>query len=141
MECPSPRVGLGMALRGIATSAIDISDGLLGDLGHILRQSGAGASVHTAVASKLIAACDQPVRATALFSSEKQLELVLAGGDDYELAFTAPVAARAAVAAAADASATRVTHIGSIEAEPGLRLLDADGALLQRRYASFDHFA
>jgi thiamine-monophosphate kinase len=65
---------------------------------------------------------------------------VLAGGDDYELLFTAPPAARAAVLAAAQASATPVTHIGRIEAAPGLRLLDGQGAPLPNRYASFDHF-
>ncbi|MBX3659520.1 MAG: thiamine-phosphate kinase [Ramlibacter sp.] len=141
MEQPEPRVALGQALRGVATSAIDISDGLLGDLGHVLRASGVGASIDTSIASNLIAACDQRTGATALLSPETQLEFVLAGGDDYELAFTAPAAAREAVAAAGRAARTAVTRIGRIEAEPGLRLLDANGQLLDRRYASFDHFA
>ena len=66
---------------------------------------------------------------------------VLHGGDDYELAFTPPVAQRAAVAAAAQASATPVTRIGCIEAAPGLRLIDAHGQPMPQRYASFDHFA
>ncbi|MCW5651415.1 MAG: thiamine-phosphate kinase [Ramlibacter sp.] len=141
MEQPEPRVALGQALRGVATSAIDISDGLLGDLGHVLRASGVGASIDTSIASNLIAACDQQTGATPLLSPETQLEFVLAGGDDYELAFTAPAAAREAVAAAGRAAQTAVTRIGRIEAEPGLRLLDANGQLLDRRYASFDHFA
>ncbi|MBX3656339.1 MAG: thiamine-phosphate kinase [Ramlibacter sp.] len=141
MEQPEPRVALGQALRGVATSAIDISDGLLGDLGHVLRASGVGASIDTSIASNLIAAYDQRTGATTLLSPETQLEFVLAGGDDYELAFTAPAAAREAVAAAGRAAQTAVTRIGRIEAEPGLRLLDANGQLLDRRYASFDHFA
>ena len=61
-------------------------------------------------------------------------------GDDYELAFTAPVVRRAAVAAAAQASGTPVTRIGRVEAEPGLRLVDAQGRPVAKRYASFDHF-
>ena len=65
----------------------------------------------------------------------------MAGGDDYELLFTAAPAQRRAVAAAAHASATPVTHIGMIEAAPGLRLLDTHGQPLAQRYASFDHFA
>jgi thiamine-monophosphate kinase len=141
MEQPTPRVALGIALRGIATSAIDISDGLLGDLRHILRQSNTGARIETTVAIGLIAAHTHGDCTPGTFSSEKQLELVLAGGDDYELAFTAPASAREAVQAAAKASGTRVTRIGRIEAEPGLRLVDADGKLLPQHYPSFDHFA
>jgi thiamine-monophosphate kinase len=141
MEQPTPRVALGQALRGVASSAIDLSDGLLGDLGHVLRASGVGARIDTAVAIDLIAAYAEPVRAAAGFDAEAALEFVLAGGDDYELAFTAPVSARAAVRAAARATQTPVTRIGAIEAEPGLRLVGADGQLLTRRYASFDHFA
>jgi thiamine-monophosphate kinase len=66
---------------------------------------------------------------------------VLAGGDDYELLFTAPVTMRAAVQAAARTSDTPVTRIGRIEAEPGLRLVDAHGKPVSGRFASFDHFA
>jgi thiamine-monophosphate kinase len=64
----------------------------------------------------------------------------LAGGDDYELLFSAPPSARAEVAAAAQASQTPVTRMGRIDAEPGLRLLDGQGELLSHRYPSFDHF-
>jgi thiamine-monophosphate kinase len=66
---------------------------------------------------------------------------VLGGGDDYELVFTAPPAQRAAVQAASIASATPVTRVGQIEAAPGLRLIDAQGAPLANTFASFDHFA
>ena len=134
MEQPTPRVALGQALRGIASSAIDISDGLLGDVGHILRQSGVGASIDTAVAGGLI-------HAAAVLDDERKLEYVLAGGDDYELAFTAAVSQRDAVRAAAQQARTAVTRIGRIEAQPGLRLLDARGQPIARRYGSFDHFA
>ena len=141
MEQPTPRVALGQALRGVASSAIDISDGLAGDLGHILRASGVGACIDTAVAMDLIAACRHAAVAPGFSDAEKQLEFVLAGGDDYELAFTAPAAQRAAVQTAAQASATPVTRIGQIEAAPGLRLVDGQGQPVTRRFASFDHFA
>jgi len=132
MECPTPRVALGMALRGIATSAIDVSDGLIGDLGHVLRRSGVGATLDADAlpASEVLAA--QP--------ADRRREMGLAGGDDYELVFTAPPAARERIAAAGAQSGTRVTRIGRIESAPGLRLVDASGAPLAARYASFDHF-
>ena len=134
MEQPIPRVALGLALRGIATSAIDISDGLLGDLGHVLRQSGVGAAIDARAASSLMAA-------QGLLDAGHQLDYVLAGGDDYELAFTAPADRQGAVQAAAREARTMITRIGRIEREPGLRLLDADGHAIERRFASFDHFA
>ncbi|MGH6625644.1 MAG: thiamine-phosphate kinase [Burkholderiaceae bacterium] len=141
MEQPTPRVALGLALRGIASAAIDVSDGLLGDLGHVLQASGVGARIDTAIAINLIAASTHSTWAQARIDSEQQLDCVLAGGDDYELAFTAPASARAAVRAAAQQSQTQITRIGQIEAAPGLRLMDADGQPIERRYASFDHFA
>ena len=145
MEQPTPRVALGMALRGIATAAIDVSDGLLGDLGHILKASNMGATVHTENAISLIANYAQPTRARGQFNrflSEKQrLEYVLAGGDDYELAFTAPASAREAVLAVGAQANVRVTRIGQIDVEPGIRLLDAQGNLLPHVFGSFDHFA
>jgi thiamine-monophosphate kinase len=141
MEQPTPRVALGQALRGLATAAIDVSDGLLGDLGHVLRQSGVGATVDTAVAIDLLAVGVRWKRAAGPFDAERQLEYVLAGGDDYELVFTAPASQRDAVQQASRQSGTPVTRIGRIDAEPGLRLVDAQGQALNRRYGSFDHFA
>ena len=140
LERPTPRVALGQALRGVASAAIDVSDGLLGDLRHILSASGAGATLDTSIAMHLIANNDHECWTKELFHPEKQLEWVLAGGDDYELAFTAPVSAREAVQAAARKSETPVTRIGRIDAEPGLRLTDAQGQLLTGRFSSFDHF-
>ena len=141
LEQPTPRVALGQALRGVATAALDLSDGLLGDLGHLLKASGVGATLDTSIAIELIAACAHPACTTGLISLKKQLECVLAGGDDYELAFTAPPAARQAVLAAARLAETPVTRMGRIDAEPGLRLVDAQGQRLSGHYSSFDHFA
>ena len=137
LEQPTPRVALGLALRGIASAAIDLSDGLLGDLEHLLRASGVGACVDTAwvmgssATSEALKSCGE----------ERALACALAGGDDYELLFTAPSTARAAVLHAASQSGTPVTMIGRIEALAGLRLTDAHGELLVQRYPSFEHFA
>ncbi len=141
MEKPTPRLALGQALRGIATAAADVSDGLVGDLGHILKASAVGASIDTSIATKLIANGCSLTLGNGQFDAETALEYVLAGGDDYELVFTAPSAARDAVQAAAAAAATAVTRIGRIEAAPGLRLTDAEGRAVVRHYCTFDHFA
>jgi thiamine-monophosphate kinase len=142
MESPSPRVALGMALRGIASSALPImSDGLVGDLGHILQASGVGACIDTSIAINLIANRGHLTLENGQFDAEMALDCVLAGGDDYELVFTAPPSARSRVKAAALQSETSVTRIGVIEAAGGLRLVDATGQPVHRRFASFDHFA
>jgi thiamine-monophosphate kinase len=141
METPTPRVALGIALRGVATAAADISDGLVGDLGHILKASHVGASIDTVIAINLIANKDHITLGNGQFDAELALECVLAGGDDYELVFTAPPAARDAVQAASAQTQTPVTRIGRIEAASGVRLLDAAGQPLARQFASFDHFA
>jgi thiamine-monophosphate kinase len=140
LETPTPRVALGMALRGIASSAIDVSDGLLGDLGHILQQSAVGAVIDTKIAINLIAYQAINTPANGQFTPRKKLQYVLSGGDDYELAFTAPVHQRNAVQAAALASNTPVTRIGQIEAALGLRLTNAQGQAVPNNYGSFDHF-
>jgi thiamine-monophosphate kinase len=138
LEQPTPRVALGQALRGVASAAIDVSDGLLGDLGHVLRQSGhLGACIDADAALALLAVHGQD----GLPDAATRLDCVLAGGDDYELAFTAPQAMRERVTAAAQSAGTRVTRIGRIEAEPGVRVVDAQGRAIERRFASFDHFA
>ena len=140
LERPSPRLALGMTLRGIATSAADLSDGLAGDLGHILKASAVGASLTAEETTKIVAAGAHPSGAGAPFDAETLLRVALTGGDDYELVFTAPPKARAAVRAAAQASATPVTRIGRIEAEPGLRLVGADGRVSPLAARAFDHF-
>lgn len=133
MELPQPRVPLGIALRGVATSAIDLSDGLLGDLGHVLQRSGVGATVEvdTLPRSAVLAAQPQAL----------QRECLLAGGDDYELLFTAPADAEAAVRAAGAAAGVAVTRCGRIEPERGLRVVDAAGRAVPTPWRSFDHFA
>ncbi len=141
LERPEPRVALGQALRGVASAAIDVSDGLLGDLRHILQASGVGATIDTSIAMNLLAASAHPDWAEGIISLENQLTCVLAGGDDYELAFTAPAAARAAVQAAARQAGTPVTRIGHITAAPGLQLMDQQGNALTGNFSSFDHFA
>ena len=133
MEQPQPRVALGLGLRGLATAAIDTSDGLVGDLGHVLRRSGVGAVIEVA---------QLPISpALARQRRALQLDCALAGGDDYELLFTAPPAAAARVLAAAAAAGVGVRCIGRIEAAPGLRLLDAQGAELALTLRGFDHFS
>ena len=141
LERPTPRVALGLALRGVATSALDLSDGLLGDLGHILRASGVGACIDTSKTINLIAIGARSISATGQFDADYLQQCTLAGGDDYELAFTAAPARRGAVAAAAQASGTAVARIGVVEGAPGLRLIDAQGRPVAQSYASFDHFA
>ena len=136
MDRPQPRVALGLALRGLATAAIDVSDGLLGDLGHVLERSRVGATIDLSCAPRLLAADAQGLA----LPPERVQDLVFAGGDDYELAFTAAPQHRAAVEAAGAQAATPVTRIGRIEAAPGLRLVDARGEVVQRSFAGFDHF-
>ncbi len=133
MELPQPRVSLGLALRGLATSAIDLSDGLVGDLGHVLQRSGVGAVVQVDALprSAILAALPLPI----------QHQCLLVGGDDYELLFTAPPAQRDAVRAAALAVGVGVSRCGQIQAAAGLRLLQADGQPLAGHFAGFDHFA
>jgi thiamine-monophosphate kinase len=135
LELPSPRIALGQALRGIASAAADISDGLLGDLGHILEQSGVGATLQASATVSCLA-CTQPGLPEAV-----RMRSVLSGGDDYELVFCAAPTQRAAVLAASASSHTPVTRIGQIDAAAGLRVLDDDGHPLDSAYASFDHFA
>ncbi|MCY1550105.1 Thiamine-monophosphate kinase [compost metagenome] len=114
-------------------AAIDVSDGLVGDLGHILQASGVGAE---------IALPDLPVAPALLpLTPARRLDCILNGGDDYELLFTAAPTARAAVEAAAQASHTPVQRIGRIGAAPGLRVLDASGHPVVVSTRSFDHFA
>ena len=127
---PEPRVELGERLRGVASAAIDVSDGFAQDLGHILERSGAGALVHYALLPKF--PCDD---------AGLQQRCVLAGGDDYELAFTAPQGARAELEALSGALGLALTRVGSMQrGEPRLQLLDAQGAPMAVP-RGFDHFA
>ena len=132
MERPQPRVALGMALRGIASAAIDLSDGLVGDLGHVLRASAVGATLRLADIphSAHVAACTEGQRRQCLLS----------GGDDYELLFAAPASAHAQVRDAGVRAGTPVTCIGTLDAAPGLRVVDAHAAPVTLTERAFDHF-
>jgi thiamine-monophosphate kinase len=130
---PQPRLALGAALVGIAHAAMDLSDGLPGDLPHICAASGVAAEVELARlplsdAARAAVAADPALQAVAW-----------AGGDDYELLFTAPVEARSAVEAAASATGTPVARIGRIAAGQGVRLLDPQGRPVES-LAGWQHF-
>ncbi len=131
---PSPRVALGQALQQthVVHAAIDLSDGLTGDLRHILQRSGCGATINADLLPPGPALATQPL---AL-----QRKFMLAGGDDYELCFTAPARHRSSILLAAESVHTPVCRIGHIEAMPGLRLIDKDGTALDNIPASYDHF-
>ncbi|MGO4328846.1 thiamine-phosphate kinase [Cupriavidus sp. 2TAF22] len=133
MDMPTPRIALGMALRGVAHAALDISDGLLGDLGHILASSQAGALLDVDALPRSAVLADQP--------EALQRECTLAGGDDYELCFTAPAGAREKIAAIGARLGLQVTRAGTITPEPGLRLVDREGNPCAYSGNSFDHFA
>ena len=132
MERPTPRVALGVALRGVATSAIDLSDGLLGDLRHVLARSGVGATIDADAVPMGAVLATQPLGL--------RRECTLAGGDDYELLFTAPAAREADVRTAAARAHCAVTRIGRIDAAQGTRVIDRDGQPVAAAFASFDHF-
>ncbi|MCE2947652.1 MAG: thiamine-phosphate kinase [bacterium] len=133
LEAPQPRVALGLALRGIASAALDVSDGFAADLGHILERSGVGACVEVA---RLPASA-----ALAPFADDPAVrEALLGGGDDYELCFTAPAAAAADVVRAAAQAGVLVTRVGRIVPGAGLALVDEDGRELPPARRGFDHF-
>ena len=136
LDWPTPRVALGQALRGVATAMLDVSDGLTGDLAHILERSDVGAVVDVA------AVPHSPIMAEALAGAERgvALDCLLAGGDDYELCFTAAPATADKVAAIAAQTGLPVTRIGAITAGGGLVLRRPDGGGMPLPRA-FDHFA
>lgn len=129
---PVPRVREGMALRGIASSAIDISDGLLADLGHILKASGAGArlNVDALPLSADVRSCGE----------ERAYALALGAGDDYELCFTVPASGKPALKRAFETLACAYTRVGVIERESGLRCVRAGGALYTPKISGYEHF-
>jgi len=137
LHMPTPRVALGLALAAAATTiahaALDISDGLVGDLGHILAASGVGATLDVDALP--------PGPVLARQHQELRRRFTAAGGDDYELCFTAPADKRAQVLEAAALAATPVTRVGTIEAAPGLRLVDAHGVPLDLGLTGWDHFS
>lgn len=127
---PQPRVGLGLALRGLASAAIDVSDGLLADLGHVLEASGVSATLRGAVLPE------------STFGGDVERDCFLAGGDDYELAFTAPAARHDAIVALGERLGLPLACLGRIDAgSPGeVRVLDAAGQPIGFARRGFDHF-
>ena len=137
LERPSPRVALGNALRGLASAMLDVSDGLTGDVAHLLETSKAGAVVELAALPR------SPALDRKLAGAERPLALqcLLAGGDDYELLFSASPSVRERVAAAGRDTGVPVARIGRIVAKEGLVVNDEQGAAMAALPRAFDHFA
>lgn len=134
LDAPQPRVVLGERLRGLATSAIDVSDGFVGDLAHVLERSAVGALVH-------YGQLPRPAAFGRLGDPEIERNCVLSGGDDYELVFTAPQAHRAEIEALVVEFGLPLTRVGFIQkGDPKLTLLDPSGAVMATA-TGFDHFA
>ena len=134
LQRPQPRVALGLALRGVATAMLDVSDGLLGDLGHILECSATGAIIDVGAL---------PLAALRDNGADEALarRCLLGGGDDYELLFAAPAARRADVEVLAGQLGLALHRIGELGAEPGtLWLREADGRLVPGTRSGYDHF-
>jgi thiamine-monophosphate kinase len=133
LDRPEPRVGLGRALAGVAHASIDVSDGLVADLGHICSRSGLGATIEWARLPHS--------SALAALSASERMAAVLSGGDDYELIFTAPVTVREEVARIAADCGVPLTRIGRMGVGSGVAVLDHHGRALALDRGGFDHFA
>lgn len=134
LDRPTPRVAAGLGLRGLATAAIDLSDGLVADLGHVLTASGVGAEIELGRLPTTRTLAEH-------FSDEAaRWNLQLAGGDDYELCFTAPASAAFDIEQTLAACGTSATVIGRITAERGLQLRTPEGEAFVPPASGFDHF-
>lgn len=131
LHTPLPRVALGRALRGIATAMIDVSDGLLADLGHIARASQLAADISLAAL---------PLPISDDLDETRRYDAGLAGGDDYELCFCARAQDRERIERLADRLQLPLTRVGVMAPGDGVRVITADGALYQPCRAGFDHF-
>ena len=130
---PEPRVAAGRALRGIASAAIDVSDGLLADLGHLLEVRGFGAKLaleKLPVSPELL----------SLQGQEEAWRMALTGGDDYELCFTVPATRAAEAEARLQAAGCPASCIGAIESTPGIHCLDRKGARREYPRSGHRHF-
>jgi thiamine-monophosphate kinase len=130
---PMPRVAQGVLLRGRANACIDVSDGLLADLGHVCTESGVGAEIEV---DELPASEALP----ELFDRDTRRIFQLAGGDDYELCFTMDEAHAASLLLDLATSGGAITRVGRIVAEPGIRVRDADGNPVALPRAGWEHF-
>lgn len=133
LDRPEPRLALGLALRHLARAAIDVSDGLVGDLGHLLERSRLGARIDWP-------AVPQPTRLRSLPEAQR-CSLALAGGDDYELLFAAAPENRSAIAALGERLGLPLVRIGAFEAGDALRIVDERGRPIDWKGHAFDHFA
>ena len=131
---PRPRVDVGRAIRDIATACIDISDGLLADLGHVLEQSRLGASV-----DRQLIPMSEPLHALCE-ADENNYRLALSGGDDYELCFCAPVNKAQAIKLLSDNLSIPISCIGVIEPQPGLRIHHAGQDCIMSTEPGYEHF-
>jgi len=131
---PQPRLALGQKLVGLAHAAIDISDGLIADLGHLCGASRLGASLRAEDVPL------SPAARAALEASKKSRTMLFSGGDDYELLFTAPPNLAYKIEAAMRAAGVTVTRIGEMEAGHGVKLLDAQGEPIPIDRAGYSHF-
>ena len=128
---PEPRLALGREIARFASAAMDVSDGLVADLGHICAASVCGAEIDLAAV---------PTSPAARQAGERHMLTRLTGGDDYELLFTAPLKAEAGLRAAARKTGVPVTRIGRIVARPGVRVLEPDGAIVPIKGGGWLHF-
>jgi thiamine-monophosphate kinase len=139
LEYPEPRIEAGLVLHGLATAAIDISDGLLTDLGHLLEADSLGATIEvdslprSTVFQASIERAGQDAAALAF-------DLPLAAGDDYELCFTVPASATDAAEAAFDDLSCGCTRIGIVESQPGIRCLQAHATNYIPVHTGYNHF-
>jgi thiamine-monophosphate kinase len=134
LHLPTPRVKLGQKLLGLAHSVIDISDGLLADLGHILEASKVGAEID-------VDALPVSTAVRGYLAHDTARQAVLAGGDDYELCFTATPKRRTEIEALSRRLKLDLTRVGCITRKQGLALHDAQGQSVTWEHKGFDHFA
>lgn len=133
LHSPQPRVALGLAIRGLANSCLDISDGLLSDLGHIVKASDVGAEIQ-------LDAIPSSTYIKKKLKNPAFQQYVLAGGDDYELCFTASPNHSAEVQAAAKAANVQIAKIGKITANKDLLVLDGTGNPIEIAQTGYNHF-
>ncbi|HEY5783003.1 MAG TPA: thiamine-phosphate kinase [Lysobacter sp.] len=133
LDRPTPRVALGLALAGTAHACIDISDGLMADLGHVCRASGVAAELD-------LEALPASEALRVAYEGEQRHALQATGGDDYELCFTAPAGSLDDIARLAAQAGTSVTWIGRIVAGEGVQVFDADGQRWSPQRVGYEHF-
>jgi thiamine-monophosphate kinase len=133
LDWPTPRLQLGQALLGLAHAAVDISDGLLQDLNHILKASDVGAILYEPLL---------PVASALLqFSTAVRQRAALSGGDTYELCFTAPLSERARLITIAQHMNIQLTRVGQVVQTPGIAIFDQNNRLIKPVASGFDHFS